>query len=85
MKLTINMNIHLHILPMKELNREISINNLLFEVGDNVILPLQEKGVIKNIDVIIWGFNVSVQITKGTFNEIGDIVEYKLEQLELDE
>ena len=70
---------------MNELNREISINNLLFEVGDNVILPLQEKGVIKNIDVIVWGFNVSVQITKGTFNEIDDIVEYKLEQLELDE
>ena len=61
--------------------REVGINSILYQVGDNVKLPLNEEGVVDSIDDHIpWGFKYRVKITKGTFNDEGDIIPFKSEQ-----
>ena len=60
--------------------REIDIDKILYEVGDEVNLPLRQSGVIVYISDNPWGFNHKVRITHGTFNEVGDIEEYKTSQ-----
>lgn len=61
--------------------REININDVLYQEGDVVDLPLSEKGIIQSIDrKALWGFRYEVKITEGTFNEVGDVVRYKSEQ-----
>lgn len=54
-----------------------------FKVGDLVSLPYEEEGVIESINhEMLWGFNHKVRITKGgTFNNVGDVDEFKEEQL----
>ena len=67
----------------KKYKRESSINDILYQEGDKVNLPRDEKGIIDSIDGHIpWGFRYSVKITEsnGIFNDVGDIVEYKAEQ-----
>jgi hypothetical protein len=61
--------------------REININNILYQVGDPVNLPLGEKGVIDSInDRMLWGFKYNVKITQGNINDTGDILDFKAEQ-----
>ena len=67
----------------KYINRLCNLNNILFDIGDVVSLPLEEEGVIYSIDnTIPWGFNVEVMITKGTFNDVGEIVQFRKQDLD---
>ena len=50
-------------------------------VGDTVELPLDEEGIVERIETerLDW-FPYKVRITKGgTFNQVGDLVEFKSE------
>jgi len=52
-----------------------------FNTGDIVELPSNEEGILIRILPWIWGFTHIVKITTATFNQIGDEVEFKPEQL----
>ncbi|MFW5847519.1 MAG: hypothetical protein ACOCVF_01185 [bacterium] len=55
---------------------------MIFKVGDEVNLPFNEKGVIKEIeDSNLDFFPYKVKITKGVFNDKDEIVEFKKEHL----
>jgi hypothetical protein len=57
---------------MNYYQREKSINDLLYIVGDKVKLPHNEEGVILKIADIPWGFKYLVNITKPTINNLGE-------------
>jgi hypothetical protein len=66
---------------MNYYQREKSINDLLYIVGDKVKLPHNEEGVILKIADIPWGFKYLVNITKPTINNLGEEIAFKFEQL----
>ena len=53
------------------------------EIGQNVKLPLNEEGIINDINTktLDW-FPIKVKITKGVFNRKGSLCEFKPEQIE---
>lgn len=55
------------------------------QIGDRVKLPLNETGTIVRIETsrLDW-FPYKVRIRKSTFNKTNQVLEYKLEQLELE-
>jgi len=59
-------------------------NKLAVEIGDKVSLPFNETGILVEILDILWGFDHIVKIVKGTFNGTNQLVEYKKEQLKLE-
>ena len=54
-----------------------------FKIGDKVLLPFDEEGIIVNIRDIIWGHKYLVSITKNTISDIGEVVDFKEEQITL--
>lgn len=68
---------------ISDIKREINIDSILYQVGDKVNLPFNEKGEILSIDdKVLWGhkYNVLITESEGIFNEVGDIVQYKSTQ-----
>jgi len=53
----------------------------IIKLWDNVLLPLNETGIVVDILDIPWGFKYVVMIKKGTFNQKGQLIKFKLEQL----
>lgn len=56
----------------------------MYKIGDEVKLPFSETGTIVNILDILWGFKYIVRIRKSTLNKTNNRVEYKEEQLSLE-
>lgn len=52
-----------------------------YEVGDKVLLPLNETGTITKIHNIPWGFKYKIRIRKSTLNKTNQILDFKYEQL----
>ena len=68
---------------MNHYQREVIINDLLFQEGDKVKLPFDEEGIILKVVDITWGFKYLVNITKPTINNLGEELAFKFEQLTL--
>lgn len=58
---------------------------IIWEVGDRVKLPLKETGTIVRINnkSLDW-FKYKVRIRKATLNKTNQILEYKYDELEID-
>lgn len=52
-----------------------------FEIGQRVLLPLNETGTIVKKTNIPWGFDHIVRIRKGVFNKTNQRIGFKKEQL----
>jgi hypothetical protein len=54
-----------------------------FKKGDKVSLPFGEVGIIVKVRDNIWGHNYDAKIVEATLNTVGDVIDYKKEQMEL--
>jgi len=72
---------------IKSYEREVKINELLFEEGVEVLLPFDEEGVIveaeKNSILNFFPYKVKITKTSGIFHQLGDIEKFKADNLEL--
>lgn len=55
------------------------------KVGDMVKLPFNEIGTITEIKNIPWGFKYVVKIRNATFNNTGELHDFREQDLELEE
>lgn len=53
-----------------------------FKTDEVVILPFDEIGVIDDIDTkLLWGFPYKVRILHGVMNSVGEVLEFRKDQL----